>query len=92
MEFEAIVYPGHGTIAYNKSCPHLRMRMIFQGAIMPADFNVFAQREASDPGLWGIGGLAVVSMQQQQDPNAITVTVQRLISGQSLSDNEATVL
>jgi hypothetical protein len=88
VDFQAIVYPRDGVLSYNASCPRLRLQMIFNDTPTPPGFDGFRRADENRFELIGIRGRAIVSVARQEDPDVVTVTVRRLVSGEVLNDDE----
>jgi hypothetical protein len=86
IDFEAVIYPREGVLAYNAACPALTLQMIFNDTAMPSGFDAFERANGAHPRLVGIRGTALVMPGRVDHPGLMVVTVRRLIRGEVLSD------
>lgn len=62
--------------------------MRFNDTPVPPGFDAFRRANKNRLELIGIRGSAIVSVERQPDRNVMTVSVQRLVRGEVLSDDE----
>jgi len=89
LNFEAVVFPRVGVIAYNTACPELSLNMQFHDLAETPLFDPFRRADADPLALVGIRGRGVVTIPEtQDDPNTLTVRVSHVIDAVILNESE----
>lgn len=88
LDFQAVIFPRSGVVAFNDSCRNLRLNMIYNNTQFPIGFDAFQRADENPTELIGIRGHAIVYMVGQEDPDVLTVRVVRLNRADVLTDHD----
>ena len=87
IRFRAVAFPRNDIISATESCPGLRLMLDFEDDSLPAGFQLFDMTGENPFEPRGIEGVAIVTLKSRDDIRML-VTVNRLIEGRMLSEEE----